>query len=66
MTTKREAEIVEQIVSSMTKNEYWGLVGWLSSGGEGPLWKCLRPRKRQPPLPRFVKSEGEGHADSAR
>jgi hypothetical protein len=47
MTTKREAEIVEQIVCSMTKNEYWGLVGWLSSGGEGPLWGCLRPRRRQ-------------------
>jgi hypothetical protein len=46
MTTKREAEIVEQIVCSMTKNEYWGLVGWLSSGGEGPLWECLRPRRR--------------------
>jgi hypothetical protein len=47
MTTKREAEIIEQIVSSMTENEYWGLVGWLSNACEGPLWKCLRrPRRR--------------------
>jgi hypothetical protein len=46
MTTKRDAEIIEQIVRSMTENGYWGLVGWLSCGGEGPLWECLRPRRR--------------------
>jgi hypothetical protein len=46
MTTKRETEILEQIISSMTENEYWGLVGWLGDGCDGPLWECLRPRRR--------------------
>jgi hypothetical protein len=41
MITKRDAEIVEQIVCSMSESEYWGLVGWLSGGGEGPLWECM-------------------------
>ena len=41
MITKRDAEIVEQIVCSMSERECWGLVGWLSGGGEGPLWECM-------------------------
>jgi hypothetical protein len=44
MTTKREAEIVEQIVGSMSEREYWGLVGWLGDGTKGSLWDYLRAR----------------------
>jgi hypothetical protein len=54
MITKRESETMEQIILSMTENEYWGLVGWLSSGGEGPLWDCVRrrrPLEQAAPLP---------------
>jgi hypothetical protein len=40
--TKREAEIIEQIVRSMTEREYWDLVGWLANGIEGPLWEPRR------------------------
>ena len=41
--TKRDAEIIEEIVRSMNEREYWGLVNWLSNACEGPLWHCLRP-----------------------
>ena len=41
MTTKREADLIEQIVGSMNENEYWGLVGWLSNGTDRPLWDCM-------------------------
>jgi hypothetical protein len=46
MTTKRETETLDQIISSMTEREYWGLVGWLANGTEGAMWECLRPRRR--------------------
>jgi hypothetical protein len=59
MITKREAELIEQIVRSMTGNEYWNLVGWLSGGGEGPLW---RPRPRRSALPAM---RGVGEANPA-
>lgn len=46
MMTKREAEFIEQIVGSMTGNEYWGLVGWLANACQDPLWNCVRRRPR--------------------
>jgi hypothetical protein len=52
MTTKREADIVEQIVSSLNEREYWGLVNWLASGCNGPLWESVRPWRE-----RHAKSE---------
>ena len=41
--TKREADTVEQIVSSLNEREYWGLVGWLGGECDGPLWELVRP-----------------------
>jgi hypothetical protein len=58
MITKREAELIEQIVWSMTGNEYWNLVGWLSGGGEGPLWQ---PRPRRSALPTMKTGVGEAN-----
>jgi hypothetical protein len=41
--TKREADVVEQTVYSINEREYWGLVGWLANGCDGPLWNAVRP-----------------------
>jgi|HubBroStandDraft_3_1064219.scaffolds.fasta_scaffold589868_2 hypothetical protein len=46
MITKRDAEILEQIVRSMSERQSWGLVGWLSNAAEGPFWDCIRPKHR--------------------
>jgi hypothetical protein len=42
MITKREAEIVEQIVCRLSEPEYWGLVGWLGNGCEGSCMTVFR------------------------
>jgi hypothetical protein len=44
MITKRDAEILEKIVRSMSERQSWGLVGWLSHGADGPFWDCIRRR----------------------
>jgi hypothetical protein len=41
--TKREADAMEQTIYAMSEHEYRGLVGWLASGCDGPLWHCVRP-----------------------
>lgn len=61
MMTKREAEIIEQIVRSMTEREYWGLVGWLSNATEGPLWELVR----RPRPARDVESTSAVHREGA-
>lgn len=43
MTTKREAEVIEEMVCSMTKREYLKFVDWLGQGASEPLWNYLRP-----------------------
>jgi hypothetical protein len=45
--TKREAEMIEEIVRSMNERQYWKLVGWLSQACEGSLWDCVRPYRHQ-------------------
>jgi hypothetical protein len=47
MTTKREIENIERIILGMSERQYWGLVGWLSSGGNGALWDCVKPYRYQ-------------------
>jgi hypothetical protein len=42
MTTKREADELEQAIRSLSEREYGRLIAWLSNGGEGPLWPVLR------------------------
>ena len=49
MMTKRDIETLEQMIRSMTERQYWGLVGWLSNGMDGPLWQPRRRRDRPVP-----------------
>lgn len=43
--TKREAELLEHIIRSMSGDEYQRSVfGWLPGGCNGPLWDWMRQR----------------------
>ena len=45
--TKREAELLEHIILSLTNREYQRVVfGWLPGGCDGPLWDYMQPRHK--------------------
>jgi hypothetical protein len=44
--TKREAEMVEQIIRRMNERQYWKLIGWLSQACKGSLWEWVRPYRK--------------------
>jgi hypothetical protein len=46
MMTKREAEMVQEIVWSMTERDYQCFLAWFSNGAQGDLWDYVRPRRR--------------------
>jgi hypothetical protein len=56
-TTRREAEIVEDIVRSMSEREYGQLIAWLASGITGSLWDCLHFRASKPERDRSQRTE---------
>jgi hypothetical protein len=45
--TKRRAELIEELIRSMTARECELSIGWLSHGAEGNLWQWLKPTKQQ-------------------
>jgi len=45
---RSDAEKLEEMIRSLSSNKYWGLVGWLSNGGEGDLWEYLKPFRQKP------------------
>jgi hypothetical protein len=45
--TKREAELLEHIIRSLSEDEYHHLVfGWLPTGCNGTLWFHMNPRRK--------------------
>jgi len=45
--TRREAELLEHIIRSLSTAEHHGLVfGWVPTGCDGLLWDYMQPRHK--------------------
>ena len=47
---KRDVDVIEHVIRSMSGRDYSALVNWLAQGCDGSLWEHLRPPNYREPL----------------